>query len=191
MVTNMRNCFSKKVKMLTRKWSAVLLGVWVALSSPVSLAQTPNSLEGISFNTLPGNRLQIALRLAAPAAEPLSFTINDPARISLDLLSTQNNLPQRSIPIGLGLARSITTAEAKGRTRVVLNLAQLVPYSTEVDNNTIYLTLENEPVAGQPMQTGKSATAIANEAVSMLPELDRGVAEIDFRRGSKGEARGS
>lgn len=189
MVTNIRNCFFKRVEVLTQKWSAILVGVWFALSSIVSLAQTSNSLEDISFNTLPGNRLQIALRLAAPAAEPLSFTINDPARISLDLLSTENNLPQRSIPIGLGLARSITTAEAKGRTRVVLNLAQLVPYSTEVDNNTIYLTLENEAVAGQPTQTRKSTTAIASEAVSILPELDRGIAGVDFRRGSKGEAR--
>ena len=51
-----------------------------------------NSLEEISFNTLPGNSLQIALRMAEPATEPLSFTIDNPARIALDLPDTENNL---------------------------------------------------------------------------------------------------
>jgi type IV pilus assembly protein PilQ len=156
-------------------------------------AQAANSLEEISFNTLPGNSLQIALRMAEPATEPLSFTIDNPARIALDLPDTQNNLPQRTVPIGLGLARSISTAEAKGKTRVVLNLTQLVQYRTQVEGNNIYLTLENqlgtlstlsETEEDSTMKTRQNAAAAAQ---SRRPT--RAIDNIDFRRGSKGEAR--
>jgi type IV pilus assembly protein PilQ len=176
----------------TRKllYSGFLLIVVLCLMFQGQLyAQVTNTLEDISFNTLPGNRLQIALRMAEPAVKPLDFTINEPARITLDLLETRNGLPQKTLPIGLGLARSISTAEAKGRTRVVLNLAQLVPYSTEVDGNTIYLTLENEAGLSQPANLASSTAAIAGSAVRSAPELDRGITGIDFRRGTKGEAR--
>ncbi|MBN1378124.1 MAG: type IV pilus secretin PilQ [Gammaproteobacteria bacterium] len=176
-------------KIFIRTGLMLAFGVLCTIHSVQLCAQTVNSLEDISFNTLPGNRLQIALRMAEPATKPLSFTVNDPARISLDLLDTKNNLSQKTLPIGLGLARSITTAEAKGRTRVVLNLAQLVPYSTEVDDKTIYLTLENEAGLTQTSEPSTSAAAITNAAIRSVPELDRGISGIDFRRGSKGEAR--
>lgn len=149
-----------------------------------------NSLEEITFSTLSGNRLQIALRLAETAPEPLSFTISNPARIALDLTDTKNNLPQRVLPIGMGLARSINTAEAKGKTRVVLNLAQLVGYNTQVVGNTIYLTLEGESAGGSttlPAQSG-SIAAIAGGAVSRRT-TGRAIEDVDFRRGAKGEAR--
>lgn len=152
-------------------------------------AQNQNDLESITFNTLPGNRLQIALKLKTPVnKEPLSFTINDPARIALDLADTQNKLPQRVIPIGLGLAQSINTAEAKGRTRVVLNLAQMVPYSIQLADDKIYLTLENETAeaASNEKQTVLSDFAVQDTKISRGA---RAVEDIDFRRGSKGEGR--
>jgi type IV pilus assembly protein PilQ len=190
MATNMNyhclaNCPEKLIQM-TRL--LLVCALCFLIYTPLH-AQNLNSLEDISFNTLPGNRLQIALRMAEPAAAPLSFTINDPARIALDLLETQNNLAQKTLPIGLGLARSIMTAEAKGRTRVVLNLTQLVPYSTEIDGNTIYLTLENEGGLSRETEITSSTAAIVGKATRAGPELDQGITGIDFRRGAKGEAR--
>lgn len=175
---------------LMRRLWALCLFTLIAGAQSIQ-AQQANQLEDISFNTLPGNRLQIALRLAEPPSnEPLSFTINKPARIALDLLGTSNALPQRTVPIGLGLARSITTAEAKGKTRVVLNLAQLVPYNTQINGSTIFLTLENES-GGAKSATQKTAStsAITSAAIQTVPEYDRGITQIDFRRGDKGEAR--
>ena len=176
----------------TRRWRPacflVLLSMLPCIPT-LSHAQELNRLEQISFNALPGNRLQIALRLAAPTQEPLSFTINNPAKIALDLADTENGLSQRSIPIGLGLARSINTAESKGRTRVVLNLAQLVPYTTQVDGNTIFLTLENESPSVATSGPAASTAAIAAASIQATPETERNLANIDFRRGSKGEAR--
>jgi type IV pilus assembly protein PilQ len=190
MATNINNhCLANYPEKLIQLAPLLLVCALCFLINTPLRAQSSNSLEDISFNTLPGNRLQIALRMAEPATTPLSFTINDPARIALDLLETQNNLAQKTLPIGLGLARSIMTAEAKGRTRVVLNLAQLVPYSTEIDGNTIYLTLENEAGLSRDTEITSSTAAIAGRATRSDPKLDQGITGIDFRRGTKGEAR--
>lgn len=156
-------------------------------------ATAANSLQDITFNTLSGNRLQIAIKLAQqPATDPLSFTINDPARIVLDLPDTKNDLPEKTLPIGLGLARSISTAEAKDRTRVVLNMTQLVPYKTETEGDTVYLTLENDSAAGSntaaTAERGSAASAV-NAGGAQTQSDSRSITDIDFRRGEKGEAR--
>jgi type IV pilus assembly protein PilQ len=168
------------------------MGLLLLLSGVAQQLQA-NSLEEISFNTLPGNSLQVELRLAQPLAEdPLSFTIDNPARIALDLPDTQNNLAQKTLPIGLGLARSISTAEAKGKTRVVLNLTQLVQYRMQKEGNSIFLTLENElgTMSTLPEQEEDSTMRSRKAAAANQPRRPaRSINDIDFRRGNKGEGR--
>ena len=103
------------------------------------------TLDDISFTSLPGDRVQILMKLSEPVAEPLSFTIDNPARIALDLPGTTLNLENRSQTIGVGNAESITAVEAEDRTRVVVNMAQLVPYEIETRDNTIRITLDGTP----------------------------------------------
>ncbi len=51
-----------------------------------ALAQAvANRLEAVDVTTLPGQQVQLKLRTSGPAPQPLSFTIDKPARISLDL----------------------------------------------------------------------------------------------------------
>ena len=78
---------------------------------------------------LPGQQLQLRLRLSARHPSRLSFTIDNPARISFDLPNTALALPQRRIDVQrCGPLDTILAAEAKDRTRLVLNLDRLVPY---------------------------------------------------------------
>ncbi|HEX5055385.1 MAG TPA: type IV pilus secretin PilQ [Gammaproteobacteria bacterium] len=169
------------------------MGLLLLLSGAAQQLQAANSLEEITFNTLPGNSLQVELRLAQPLAQdPLSFTIDNPARIALDLPETQNNLAQKTVPIGLGLARSISTAEAKGKTRVVLNLTQLVQYRMQKEGNSIFLTLENElgTMSTLPEQEEDSTMRSRKAAAANQPRRSvRSINDIDFRRGNKGEGR--
>ncbi|HEY3486713.1 MAG TPA: hypothetical protein VGL10_01490, partial [Gammaproteobacteria bacterium] len=58
--------------------SSLKLALLLLCCNLVQPAQAANSLEEISFNTLPGNSLQIGLRMSGPATEPLSFTIDNP-----------------------------------------------------------------------------------------------------------------
>ena len=143
-----------------------------------------NTLEDIQFTTLPGERVQIRLKLAEAAPEPSTFTIDNPARIALDLPNTKLGLKQRYKDIDVGVARRITAVEAGGRTRVVVNLARLIGYETRVQGNEIVLTLTDKSARG-----GFTAVAAKATQAPTLSAADVNVADIDFRRGLKGEGR--
>jgi type IV pilus assembly protein PilQ len=136
---------------------------------------TARSLESLSYTTLPGERVELALKFDGAPPEPVAFTIDNPARIALDFPYTQNRLKKRSRDIGIGLVRSVNTAEAKGRTRVVINLAKLVGYQTRVAGDELIITFgDRAAVTG----AGRGAAAGAPK-----------VSDIDFHRGPGGEAR--
>ena len=161
---------------------SILTGILVLCLLPVTTVLA-NSLQDVSFATLPGDRVQIKLSLEEPASEPTSFTIDNPARIAFDFADTTINLPRKSQDIGIGVARSINAVEAGGRTRVVINLAKLVGYSTVVSGNDVIITL-NDDTAGKYTVTEKPATAAVTDTVAAVNILN-----LDFRRGTKGEGR--
>src|SRR5262245_38214899 len=99
----------------------------LALSTFAARAQDLR-LEAIDVQPLPGQQIELRLRLSGPAPEPMSFTIDNPARISLDLPNTALGLDTRRQDVNSGPLTTILTAEANGRTRVVLNLNEVVPY---------------------------------------------------------------
>ncbi len=158
--------------------SLFILGL--LLIQPLTASAAGNTLEAISFTALPGDEIQFKLTMSKPASEPLSFTINDPARIALDFTDTSNKLARKSQTVGLGLARSITAIEAKGRTRVVLNLVKISPYKIKVEGNVVFLTLSGS--VSHASQASSAASAAA-------PTPGRSIANVDFRRGEQGEGR--
>ena len=143
-------------------------------------ADATNTLQAIDFAGLPGNKAQITLTLSNPAPAPLSFTIDNPARIALDFPATSNALQQRSRTIGIGMAESLTAIEAQGRTRVVVNLTEMVPYEARTEGNRVILTLQG----GGKEQTAASA-AVATAKGGPMPQIEN----IDFRRGEDGQGR--
>ena len=150
---------------------------------PTLAAAAENAITEINYSSLPGDQVQIKISLEDLASEPGSFTIDNPARIAFDFPNTKIKLTDRSLNIGIGVARSISTVEAGGRTRVVLNLSRLVTYNTVVDGNDIVITLGG----------GSNATTIASKSASPTGQAskssDKNITNIDFRRGEKGEGR--
>ena len=146
-------------------------------------AADPIKLESIDVQTLSGQQVQLKLHLNGPAPEPLPFTIDKPARIALDLPNTTLALSSRRIDVKSGGVDTVVAAEANGRTRVVVNVDSLLPYTTKVDGNSIIVTLGSQPGA----DVGKPAIARAG-AGSVTP-TERSIRTIDFRRGSDGTGR--
>ncbi|MGR8948187.1 MAG: type IV pilus secretin PilQ [Gammaproteobacteria bacterium] len=141
------------------------------------------SLEDISYTSLPGDRVQLKLKLSEPVgAEPLSFTIDNPARIALDFPGTELNLAKKNQVIGVGNAESVTAIEADGRTRVVLNLVQLVPYSIGSNGDTVTVTLDGLQADLESQSSSAAAMTLAGDAAGA------NIRDIDFRRGAEGEA---
>jgi len=103
-------------------------------------AQEGNRLQDIQVQSLPGQRVELKLIMSGTAPEPLAFTIDDPARIALDLPNTTLGLTSRRRDVNIGPLDTILTAEANGRTRVVLNLDSMVAYETRASGNTVTIT---------------------------------------------------
>ncbi|TNF97661.1 MAG: type IV pilus secretin PilQ [Gammaproteobacteria bacterium] len=143
-------------------------------------AMAANALKDISYSALAGNTVQITLTMENQAEEPLVFTIDDPARIALDLLDTQNLLENKSKDIGIGIVNGFSSAEAKNRTRVVINLADMTTYDTVVNDNNIVLTLGG-------LEAPIIDTTASPVIKSSTPDKGNQLRNVDFRRGEKGE----
>jgi type IV pilus assembly protein PilQ len=141
------------------------------------------TLESVDVQTLSSNQVQLKLHMSGPAPEPLPFTIDKPARIAFDLPNTSLALPSRRIDVRSGGVDSVLAAEANGRSRLVINVDQLLPYTTKVDGNTIVVTLGRQP--GDALA---NAVTHGSSAGSAAP-VERSIKTIDFRRGSDGTGR--
>lgn len=180
----MKNITFKLSHLIRQRHLDAFIGVclFVLATIPTLVSAEENAITEINYSSLPGDQVQIRISLENLASAPGSFTIDSPARIALDFPNTKIKLPSRSQTIGIGVARSIKTIEAAGRTRVVLNLSRLVTYQTHVDGNDVIITLGGS----HKLATAKKSRLMANQPVN---SSGSSVQNIDFRRGEKGEGR--
>ena len=164
--------WTMKTQLLSRA-----LATLMAVSAPAILAADLNALDVAS---LPGDRVELKLTFDEPVDLPRGYTIEQPARIALDLPGVSNKLKSKHQELGSGNARSVTVVEAKERTRVIINLTSLTGYNTRAEGNNLYVVVgdgvaRNEAQA--PAQVTRQASAPARRAVQ----------NIDFQRGEQGE----
>jgi type IV pilus assembly protein PilQ len=165
---------------LGRAALAALAGL-AAFAAQAAMAQGTR-LEKVELQSQPGEQLEVRLVLDGPAPQPMAFTIDNPARLAVDLPGTTIALESRRIDVNTGGVDTIVAAEASGRTRLVFNMDQLQPYQTRVDGNTVYVTLGQgvSPTAAPAAQSASTAAAPASGA---------SIEKIDFRRGPDGAGR--
>ena len=180
-----------------RSLAAVITGLCLALigvsgATAQTSPQAGNQLQDIQVSQLPGDRIELRLITSGPAPAPLAFTIDNPARISLDLPATTLAMTSRRKDVKVGLLDTVLAAEAQGRTRVVLNLVSMVPYETRVDGNAVVVTLgapgpSTAVAASFPPAAPAAATAGAGKAAPAAG--GRQISNLDFRRGDNGGGR--
>ena len=145
------------------------------------------SVDDISYSSLPGDKVQITIGLSEPVmSEPLSFTIDNPARIALDFPGVNLGLSDKTVDIGVGVAHSVSAVEAGGRTRVVLNLVEQVPYDIETSGNSVVVTLGAKSSIDD---VASNAPVVSGGYSSASSSAGAGIQNIDFRRGENGEGR--
>jgi type IV pilus assembly protein PilQ len=179
-------------------WLAALAAFATLPGRPAQAADGP-SLQSISVQPLANERMQLTLHLSGPAPQPLSFTIDNPARIAIDLPNTSLALPSRRIDVQSGGVNSILAAEGKSRSRLVISLDKLVPYDVQPQGNEILVTLGSSSAAvansqaQQVAEPGGSSTATDTGSPAAATGNGEGqsweVRSIDFRRGSDGSGR--
>ena len=184
MTLKLKPTIGTNVRRLVMQLSAAML----LLGGLSANAQEGNRLEDIQVQSLPGQRIELKLILSGTAPEPLAFTIDDPARIALDLPETMLGLSSRRRDVNLGPLDTVLTAEANGRTRVVLNLDSMVPYETRRSGNTIYITLGAED-GDQGLTTQFAGSAAPASSPSFAASGGRSINSVDFRRTRDGGGR--
>ncbi len=157
---------------------AILAIAW----SQFALAQGSVRLTAVEVLPMQGSTLQVRLHTDGVAPQPLTFTIDRPARLSVDLPDVVLALENRRIDVGAGGVDTIVAAEASGRTRVVFNLDSLVPYSAQADGDSVIVTLGSAAAA---------TTAAAPATYTAAPSSGgtRSITGVDFRRSPDGAGR--
>ncbi|WP_090387706.1 type IV pilus secretin PilQ [Pseudomonas anguilliseptica] len=161
--------------------SFIGLPLLAALLSPSLMAA---DLMALDVAALPGDRVELKLTFDEPVLAPRGYTIEQPARIALDLPGVSSKLGVKNKELGVGSARSVTVVEAKDRTRLVINLSSLSPYHARAEGNSLFVVV-GESSKIQAAATGSAAKPVVS-AKKYSPQV-RGINNIDFQRGEQGE----
>ncbi|TVP54544.1 MAG: type IV pilus secretin PilQ [Halomonadaceae bacterium] len=185
--------------MLRKLKSLIMLSALVLVASPAWAL----TLNDIDFSSLSGDRTQVVLSFDGEPPEASGYTIEQPARIALDLSGVASGLEQRYHNLGSGNAQSMTVVEAGDRTRLIFNLSSLVVYDTRIDGNRLIVTIGGEDQGQQRAAAAPSASAPSagsgesvpaavsgeSQAVAGAPVATAGdlrLVDVDFRRSSEG-----
>ncbi len=177
---------------MTRILSIIGVSLWIAMMSPVLQAA---NLKTLDVAALPGDRIELKLSFDAPVPAPRGYTTEQPARIALDLPGVTSQLATKSRDLGAGNARSVVVVQAQDRTRVIINLTTLSPYSSRVEGNNLFVVIGQGAAAAQASQptTAKGAARVAvppptpASARPYVPAGVRAIRNVDFQRGELGE----
>ncbi|WP_341521652.1 type IV pilus secretin PilQ [Pseudomonas sp. G.S.17] len=174
---------------MTRILSIIGVSLWIAITSPIVQAA---NLKTLDVAALPGDRVELKLTFDAPVPAPRGYTTEQPARIALDLPGVTSQLATKTHDLGTGNARSVVVIETKDRTRVIINLTALAPYSSRVEGNKLFVVIGQGAAAAQASQpsTAQGAARVAvpppAPARPYVP-VGKAVKNVDFQRGELGE----
>jgi len=155
-----------------------------AAAAPAPAVNEKNSITDIVYSKLPGDRIQLTLRMSKPPTEPTAFTITNPARISLDFPNTKVGMPKKNLSVKEAAISTVTAIEAEDRSRVVVSLIKPVAYSTNVEGNNFIITVE-APVSAISGAVEPKTTHFASTNKSGKYSLKG----VDFRRGPQGDGK--
>lgn len=176
---------------MTRILSIIGVSLWIAMISPVTQAA---NLKTLDVASLPGDRVELKLTFDAAVPVPRGYTTAQPARIALDLPGVTSQLASKTRDLGAGNAHSVTVVEAKDRTRVIVNLTTLAPYTTRVEGNRLFVVVGQGPspvvsaAAAQPViSKGAAQVSVPPAMNKAYAPVGRAIRNVDFQRGELGE----
>ncbi|KAF0205782.1 MAG: type IV pilus assembly protein [Gallionellaceae bacterium] len=163
----------------------VALSIWAVGAHAETAGGDANSILSLAASPAAEGKLVLKVGLKhALANQPAAFTINTPPRIAFDFPNTENGLGKSTQEFGEGDLRTVNVVQAGGRTRLVVNLSQMLSYDTQIDGNNLLITLQGKAATGsaEPVTTARFAEAKPGTQTHSLRD-------VDFRRGKNGEGR--
>lgn len=157
-----------------------LMKFWLptlTLMLSVQVQARPVVLTDLDVQSLDSERIEIRLAFDGDAPEARSYSVNDPARIAVDLDQTGSALDKRYFQIGSEKVSGVTVVEAGARTRLIVNLTEMMSFDIQSQANQLVLALGG-PVVG---------TVKPQAPVPLTAAVDSKIQDVDFRRGDEGE----
>jgi len=121
---------------------------------------------------------------APPSADIESYTIEDPARIVLDFPDTQSGLEEKRYALSQANATSVMVLESGDRTRLIVNLVELVPFKSRVSGREMTLLVGEDD---GPMVAASSATDILRTDANRVERVVSEITDLAFQRSPEGE----
>ena len=172
---------NKRVGASPAGWISLLVGCFWS----VATVAAPVVIEDIAFTAQPGAQLEVRLTFSEPpSADIESYTIEEPARIVLDFPDTESGLEQKRFSLSQANATSVMVLESGGRTRMIVNLVDLVPFESEVSGRQLTLTVGQD--GGQAM-AASSATDILRTDANRVERVASEITDLAFQRSPDGE----
>jgi len=167
------------------KKSLLILAGWGACLGASSQVYAQVLLEGISFATLPGAKFEVRMAFSDTPPSPEGYTIENPARIVLDLPGVESTLEQKKHALSFENARSAVVLSTSDRTRLILNMLEMAPYETRTEGNVLTVLVGGDGnVTYQKQASMVAATSTADNKVNAA---ESSITDVDFRRGEQGE----
>jgi type IV pilus assembly protein PilQ len=162
--------------------SMLMLGLMTQSMEAAEQVGNENKIEQVDFVAQSGGRVAIKIKTtnALPNVPP-SFALNNPPRLSFDFLAVGNGLMKNNLSADQGALKTIQLAEAKDRTRMVLNLSKSVGYTTSIQGNELTILLQSNDIASD------DTTRVSRFAEPKAGDQSHQVKNVDFMRGKNGE----
>jgi type IV pilus assembly protein PilQ len=142
-------------------------------------------IEDIAFTSHSGAQLEVQLTFDEPPLADLeSYTIEEPARIVLDLPQTASALGEKRFPLSQANATSVMVLESDGRTRLIVNLVELVPFDTQISGRQLILRVGRD---GREEGADTMSTDVLKTDANRVARVVSEITDLRFRRATDGE----
>jgi len=172
---------NKRIGAVPGGWISLL----VACFWSVATAAVPVVIEDIAFTAQPGAQLEVRLTFSEPpSADIESYSIEEPARIVLDFPDTRSGLEQKRFSLSQANATSVMVLESGDRTRMIVNLVDLVPFESSVSGRQLALMIGQD--GGQAAASSAAADILRNDA-NRVERVVSEITDVAFQRSPEGE----
>lgn len=162
-----------------------LAGLLMGASWAVDASAAASVVEDIRFTAQPGSRMEVQLTLSeAPTTDFESYTIEDPARIVIDLPQTRSGLEKKRYELSQANVTSVMVLESGDRTRLIVNLVSLVPFETRVAGRELTLRVGEE---ASRIAVAPSAADVLRTDANRVERVVSEMTDLAFQRSPKGE----
>jgi type IV pilus assembly protein PilQ len=140
----------------------------------------------IEFASLPGEQFEIKLLFTEKPPQPKAYEISKPARLILDFPGVGSSLAEKKYALGFENASDAVVIADGSRTRLIVNLAEPVPFSTEISDNSLTLRVGSEGVPRFDSVAAPTARKGVESSSDEFKTISLTVTEVDFYRGEDG-----